>query len=244
MAVNFTVPTITGNTTDEKLRSLHSWLFQFTEQMQYAINNLDTSNFAPTTITKIVKAESTASSSSQNTTAEFEALRSLVKKTADTVQASYDELSKTLKSNYVATSVFGKYVEEATNNIALNADGITQNFKRYEEASKSLSSVETSFNKYVKETNAYIRTGYLDQLDAYGVAIGEERVEYDENNNEYVYFDQFATLTSDELSFWASGVKLGYFKGDSLVVNGAIRIGAWSIDPSGGLAIKYVNGGD
>ena len=35
-------------------------------------------------------------------------------------------------------------------------------------------------------------------------------------------------------------VELGYFKGDSLFVNGVIRVGRWAIDPSGGFTIKYV----
>lgn len=242
MSITFTMPTITGRTTEEKLQSIQSWLFQFTGQMQYALNNLDTSNFIDGSVSSSAQTDDIVAKA-QKVSQEFEALRSLVVKTAKTIQSSYDELSKTLNSNYVANSVFGDYVEQATNTIALNADGVTQNYTRFEELSKGLSAVETSFETYVKNTNAYIRTGYLEQMDAYGVAIGEERLDVDEQGNEYIYFDQFAILTSDELSFWSSGVKLGYFKGDALFVNGAIRVGSWNIDPTDGLAIKYVNEG-
>jgi hypothetical protein len=238
MAFTFTPPNITGATPEAQLKSMQSWLFQFGEQLQYAINNLDTSNFSQGGLEEISGAKATLQAKGGNLE-EFDALKSLIIKTSDTVHSYFEEVTETLNSDYLAISDFGEYSESNKAEIVKNALGVTQNYSRIEEAFKKLDSVETSFNAYVIKTNAYIRTGYLEQLDTYGVAIGEEKTETIDGV-EAVTFNQFATLTSEELAFWQNGVKLGYFKGDSLFVNGAIRIGRWAIDISGGFSIKYV----
>lgn len=238
MSVLFTPPTISGNSPEEQLKSMQSWLYQFSEQLQYTLNNLDTSNFSDGVLKEIVNADST-SKKNYATSEQFAALKALIIKTSDSVKASYEEITETLKSDYLAISDFGVYSENSKSEIIKSALGITQNYSRIEEVSKRLGSVETSFDTYVKNTKAYIRTGYLEQLDSYGVSIGEENVEIIDGV-EAVTFNQFATLTSEELAFWQNGVKLGYFKGDSLFVNGVIRVGRWAIDPSNGFTINYV----
>ena len=238
MSVIFSPPIITGNSSDEKLKSLQSWLYQFSEQLQYTLNNLDTSNFSEGGLKEIVNAEGVTQKSGA-ASEEFDTLKALIIKTANTVKENYDEITETLKGDYVAISDFGEYSENSKAVIVKNALGITQNFERIEEVSANLETVGTSFENYKKEIKAFIKTGYLEQLDTYGVAIGEEKVETIDGN-EVISFNQFATLTSEELAFWQYGVKLGYFKGDSLFVNGAIRIGRWAISPSDGFTIKYV----
>ena len=237
MSITFSPPTITGATPEAQIKSLQSWLFQFSEQMQYALNNLDTSNFSNSGLEEITGSKDAAKTNAVNE--EFGVLKALIIKTSDTVKAHYEEVTETLESDYLAVSDFGEYSESNKQDIIKNALGITQYFSRVEDISKKLDSVEVSFDSFVKKTNAYIRTGYLEQLDTYGVSIGEEKVEI-KDGKEIVTFNQFATLTSEELAFWQNGVKLGYFKGDSLFVNGTVRIGRWAIDSSGGFTIKYV----
>ena len=238
MAALFTPPNLSGNSTEERLKSLHSWLFQFSEQLQYTLNNLDSSNFSNNGLEEIVNADSSSKKSSA-ANEEFNALKALIIKTADTVKSSYEEIKEILESDYLAISEFGEYSENSKMELVKSALGVTQNFSRIEEISGKLESVETSFNTYKRDIKAYIRTGYLEQLDSYGVSIGEENVEIIDGI-EAVTFNQFATLTSEELAFWQNGVKLGYFQGDSLFVNGVIRVGRWAIDPSGGFTIGYV----
>lgn len=238
MAITFTPPNFSGTSPEEKLKSMQSWLFQFSEQIQYALNNLDTSNFSEGSLEKITS-DNGAAQTSNKSNDEFDALRAIIIKTADTVKSSYKEITETLKSDYLAISDFGEYSENSKMDLVKSALGVTQNFSRIEEVSNKLDTVEVSFDTYIKTTNAYIRTGYLEQLDTYGVAIGEEKTEKIDGV-ETVVFNQFATLTAEELAFWQNGVKLGYFQGDSLFVNGAIRLGRWAIDTSSGFTIKYV----
>ena len=209
MAFTFNPPNITGNTPEAQLKSMQSWLYQFGEQLQYAINNLDTTNFSEGGLEEISGTRS-ASQSNGAVREEFNALKSLIIKTSNTVNSYYEEVTETLKSDYLAISDFGEYSENNKADIVKSALGITQNYSRIEEISNKLDTVETSFDTYVRKTNAYIRTGYLEQLDTYGIEIGEEREETIDGV-ETVAFNRFATWTSEELAFWENGVKLGYF---------------------------------
>ena len=238
MSVTFAAPVFTGSTPEEQLKSMQSWLYQFSEQLQYTLNNLDSSNFSSGVIKEITNAKYDSKSSS-TVGDEVDVLKSLIIKTANTVKSRYDEITETLNSEYLATSDFGDYSENSKATIIKTALGVTQNYEKIVEIEKNLDTVDVSFNTYVNKTNAYIRTGYLEQLDAYGVAIGEEITETIDGN-EAVIFNHFATLTAKELAFWQNGVKVGYFQGDSLYVNGDIRIGDWAISQVSGFTIKYV----
>ena len=238
MSVTFSPPVITGDSPEAQLKSMQSWLFQFSEQLQYALNNLDTSNFSEGGL-KEISGSNESSKTNEKVQSEFESLKAIIIKTSDTVKAHYEEITEKLESDYIAVSDFGEYSESSKAEIFKSASGITQSYERIEEVKNNVNAVDVSFQSYVKATNAYIRTGYLEQFDTYGIAIGEERVET-ANGEEIITFDQYATLTSEELAFWQHGVKRGYFKGDSLFVEGSIRLGRWSIDSSNGFTIKYV----
>ena len=241
MSVAITPPAISGGTPEEQLKSMQSWMLQLSEQLQYALNNLDSSNFSESGIEQITKATETSktSSASSDISGQVGALKALIIKTSDTVKAHYDEITETLESDYLATSDFGEYSETAKATTVKNALGVTQYFERTEEIEKRLSTVEVDFNIYVKDTKSYIRTGYIEQLGAYGIEIGEDTIETIDGQ-EATIFNYFATFTSNELAFWQNGYKVGSFKGNSLFVNGDIRIGKWSISQVDGFAIKYV----
>ena len=238
MSVIFAPPTITGNSTEEQLKSMQSWLYQFSEQLQYTLNNLDTSNFSDGGLKEIVNADGVTQKSNA-ASEEFGTLKALIIKTADTIQSKYKEITETLESDYFAVSDFGEYSEMNKVDIVKSALGITQYFNRTESVESKLEFVEVGFNSYVKETNAFIRSGYSEQLKAYCIEIGQETTDIIDGT-ETVTFNQFATITAEEFAFWKDGVKLGYFNGDGLYVNSSIRIGRWSIDTSGGFTIKYV----
>ena len=241
MSVAITPPTLSGGTAEEQLKSMQSWMLQLSEQLQYALNNLDSSNFSDAGIEQITKANGTSndSSDSSDIRGQVGVLKALIIKTSNTVKTHYDEIIETLESDYLATSDFGDYSETAKATTVKNALGVTQYFDRTEEVEKRLGTVETDFNNYVKDTKAYIRTGYIEQLDAYGIEIGEDTTETIDGI-EATIFNYFATFTSKELAFWQNGVRVGYFKGNSLYVRDDIRIGEWSISRDDGFTIKYV----
>lgn len=132
MAVEIRLPNITGATEKEQLLQLKSYLYQLSEQLQWAFDNISTTggsgngyvvNEAPRAFT------ASSGTSGINAEATFAALKSLIIKSADIVNAYYDEINTRLEGLYVAQSDFGAFAEKTTQDIEANSTGITQTFE-------------------------------------------------------------------------------------------------------------------
>ena len=228
----------------EQVGQLKSWLFRLVDELEHQANHVGFENLTEDAVKMLgnrIFKDQKAEMSSQ-----FDALKSIIVKTGNIAQAHYEEINKNLNANYVTVSEFGTYKEDATQRIKANAEGITQNFERIEEVSTSLTTVETDFRSYRKETSAYIKTGWLyDELidgvsvPRYGLAVGENIVQYDDQGNEiYRSENKLATFTPQKQSFWQNNVEIGYFSGNMLYCSGGIRIGDWTITNTYGLTIR------
>ena len=133
MAIEIRLPNITGATEKEQLLQLKSYLYQLSEQLQWAFDNIDTTagsgngsyvvNQAPRVVT------SSSGSSSGNAGVSFAELKSLIIKSSDIVDAYYEEINKRIEGLYVTQSDFGTYVEQTSLEIEANSTGIKQNYE-------------------------------------------------------------------------------------------------------------------
>ena len=91
----FRYPNITGKTTEEKVAQIGSYLYQFVEQLQWAVESINTN-------TNVVVSSSShrsgASSGAITNTpidsqATFNAIKALIIKSADIVDAYYEEIT-------------------------------------------------------------------------------------------------------------------------------------------------------
>ena len=132
MAVEIRLPNITGKTEKEQLLQLKSYLYQLSEQLQWAFDNIETTggsgngsyvvNQAPRAYTP------SSGSSGGGTGVNFAELKALLIKSADIVDAYYEEIHKRLQGLYVAQSDFGTYAEATELLIEANSQSITQNY--------------------------------------------------------------------------------------------------------------------
>lgn len=128
MGIDIRMPNITGTTDREKLSQMQSYLYQLVEQLQWALQNVDTTNAAvvspvpksllPTGITTTPDPQST-----------FNSIKALIIKSADIVEAYYQEVSRRLEGLYVAQSDFGDFVEKTSQEIEETATSTTQRFE-------------------------------------------------------------------------------------------------------------------
>jgi hypothetical protein len=117
MGIEIRLPNITGVSEKEQLLQLKSYLYQLSEQLQYAFDNINTTGGSGNGyVVKEAPRGFTASSggSGVNAEATFAAIKSLIIKSADIVNAYYDEINKKLEGAYVAQSDFGVFVEKTT----------------------------------------------------------------------------------------------------------------------------------
>lgn len=142
MRINLRFPNITGLSEKEQISQIRTYLYQLVEELQFAINDSQsTSDIVSPTPKNSVTAQS---SSNVNTTAIFAALKPLIIKSADIVDAYYDKLTKKFEGVYVARSDFGTYAEETAQTIEENSTAIEQTFTNVQTIDTDLQGVFTN----------------------------------------------------------------------------------------------------
>lgn len=191
MSTKIRLPDITGNTEAEQLWQIRSYLYRMVEQLNLALNSAEEQPSATTNHPAPTKVET--EKETQNT---FNSIKSLIIKSADIVNAYYEEINKKLSGVYVAESDFGTYTQQTNQAISENADGIKRLFSNMQTITDELKELVESV-----VTNAYINSGLLDTDDAglpvYGIEVGQ-RTEVDGKE----VFSKYARFTSDRLSFF------------------------------------------
>lgn len=132
MGVEIRLPQITGATDREQLQQIKSYIYQLREQLQYAFDTVNTTGAAGSSgngTQQIMPSYARPSGSSgSNAESTFNEIKSLIIKSADIVDAYYEEINKRLESVYVAESKFGTYAKETKALIDVNSESITQNY--------------------------------------------------------------------------------------------------------------------
>ena len=264
MGIDIRLPSITGTTEREQLQQMKSYLFQLAEQLQWALQNVDTSNntvvVAPTT-----KSLSSAAQTPVSAEATFGSLKALIIKSSDIVNAYYEEINKRLEGEYVAQSEFGTFSEKTSQDIYESSTNINRTFTNIQEIigqvdskvedaetniSKELQALKTeleTLNYSVVEVTANIKSGLLDEKDGipiYGLEVGQKN-----KVNGVEVFNKFARFTAGRLSFYdQNGTEVAYISDYKLYithaeVTGTLKIGGYLVDTTNGLTFKWVGRG-
>lgn len=236
MAFTLSPPELRAGDSTQQLRS---YLYQLTEQLNYCLGHLEAEN-----LTQDARQTLAAEAGAELAPAldrRYEQVKSIIIKTADSVQAAYDRLTAELSGTYVAKSEFGEYREDANARIEATAKGITQQYDLKMEV----------LGEYQQQLGAYIRTGYLyDEEDqdgnvtpVYGLAIGQNITTRDEHGNEMAdKRNRSATLIGGELAFWQGDKKVASFNMQQLNVLSRLQVGGWQVSDNSGLMFKYIGG--
>lgn len=247
MSYNIRFPNITGKTEAEQLIQVKSYLHQLVEQLNWALSTIEAGGSSTAANAADTQTRTGAGTSYEDAVSFYE-LKSLIIKSADTVNAYYEEIEKRLESQYVAKSDFGTYVEEASQDIQANATAIENFYTNMQAIITDIDNLEHS----LIEVNANIKTGLLyyadDGTPVYGLEIGQrteiEGVEV---------FNKFARFTADRLSFYdQNDTEVAYISDKKLYithveVTGSYRIGGFidTVLSDGSVVTKWIEtGGD
>lgn len=193
MSSNLRFPNITGATNEAQLAQVKSYLYQLVEQLNYALEKIETSGSTPTSSTAAGKEKEKTVDAATT----FKSIKSLIIKSADIVNAYYEEINSRLSGIYVAESDFGIYTEQTDSQIKKNSTAIEQYYSNIQQI---LTDIEDIEHKLI-EVNAHIFSGLLyydeDGVPVYGLEIGQ-RTEIDGVE----VFNKYARFTSDRLSFY------------------------------------------
>lgn len=227
MSITLTAPPYSG----EDLKAVYSYLYTLHEELSAGLNHLTAENFSGDTAAALTELSdgSVAKQAEKAVARQTESLRSLIIKTSDTVEAEMQAIRETLQSSYVAQSEFGIYKEQAQNRLEATAQGIVQEFT-YNSETTPLQEGMVSFNAYMVQTKAYIKTGLLyveDNVPIYGVAVGQDlkSATYYLDGDPVEGIQQgnaMAMFTAQELSFWHQGTKVAWMSNQELHISHAV----------------------
>lgn len=242
MAYDLRFPMITGATEKEQLTQIKSYLHQLVEQLQWSLNNIDTVQIQY--IKSPTKSESSKKADEKGTQATFDALKPLIIKSAEIVNAYYEEINERLEGIYVAQSDFGTFSEQTVQDISANSTAIEQFFTNIQEIVTDIENI----NFTLSEVNAHIKSGLLyydeNEIPIYGLEIGQKNIIDGKE-----VFNKYARFTSDRLSFYdQNDIEVAYISDYKLYianaeVTGTLKLGAFLIDTKKGFKLKYVGRG-
>ena len=241
MGLELRMPNISGNER-EQLAQIRSYLYQLIPQLQWAINNtsVPSSYIAPQ-----AQRSAAVPSTSFDTEVAFDALKPLIIKSADIVEAFYEEINTRLEGMYAAKSDFGTFAEQTSQSISQTSTEIEQCFSDIQQIVTDIANL----NFTLAEVNAHIKSGLLyydGGIPVYGLEIGQR------NSVDGVeVFNKFARFTSNRLSFYdQNGTELAYISDYKLYIRNveitdSFQEGGYKdfIDSNGGVITKWVGRG-
>lgn len=245
MSYEIRLPSITGHG-EQAQQQIKSYLFQLAEQLQFILNNIEVSSGYVTSTPTKSKSESEKTVIDEEAT--FNAIKSLIIKSADIVNAYYAEFSKRFDGKYVASSDFGVYSENTAQTIKENSTAVENLFINVQEILSEIESIEYT----LADVNAHIRSGllYYDEggIPVYGLEIGQKNIIDGEE-----VFSKYARFTADRLSLYdQNDTEVAYISDYKLYIRNVEITSAYTIGrfvnkvmPNGDVVTKWVGiGGD
>lgn len=246
MGLDLRMPNITGATEREQLAQIRSYLYQFIPQLQWALNNLDTSTSSH--VTQQVIKEKVTSTAPVNSESTFNAIKSLIIKSADIVQAYYEEINSRLYSEYSALSDFGIYTEQTEKLVRDTASFTEETYSR-------LATIEGDID-FIRRTDGYIKTGIIvdsltkEDAEKYNKQEGQSLIGVEVGDTTDGVFRKYARFTPNRLSFYdQNDDEVAYVSDYKLYITqvqirGSLQEGGYKdfVDSAGGIVTKWVGG--
>ncbi len=158
MSVELRLPNINSETPEGQLSQIRSYLYQFAEELNWALNTLSSPEENREAIVQAASEATAARESKAQDT--FNDIKSLIIKSADIIKAYYEEIDNllSLSGKYAAEADFGEggvsgYIKETQQKIRGTSEYIEQNFYSKETIDGMLNALQ--------ETSGYIRTGFV-----------------------------------------------------------------------------------
>ena len=167
-------------------------------------------------------------------------------------------LSASVSREYVAKSEYGIWQEDVKNQLAINADSITQTLSYLSNLEANVEAANSSFNNYVVATEGSIKMGIVEWSEdgttpIIGIAIGQD-ITYREvtiGNETYAEIDKnkfLATFTSKALKFWQGEQLVAYITNNELYITNTRIIGSLGMgdvfsiraDSNVGFVVEYI----
>ena len=186
------LPFITGQTTEQRISQLQSYLYQLVEQLNFALSEFQQVNDALAEEIKNSSKNEVNTDKSENTVvANFNEIKSLIIKSQDIVNAYYSKMKPKNDAIYTSLSAFGTFRNTIEDKLAVQDSYIRYGVLYYE----------------------------IDDTPVYGVELCHRDAEG--NYIPYVRFVNDNVLFFDSMGNKTNSIEYGTFKTDSIEITGA-----------------------
>lgn len=238
--IDIRLPQINGATEREQLGQIRSYLFQLAEQLQFALKDVDTTQAnvlslnAKTLASTVPSRAKVIDSDPQNT---FNSIKALIIKSAEIVDAYYEEINKKLVGSYVAQSDFGTFEEQTSQDIYENSTNINRTFNNVQEIKSGVDSSLEALSGEIGQVDAKVdsvETNISDELTALKKQL---------NNLNLSLIEVTANINSGELYIDDNGIPVyGVEVGQRNVVDGVEVFNKFARFTAGRLSFYDKNG--
>ena len=240
MSFDIKLPNISAPTTSGQIEQIRGYLYQLADQLKWALNSISAgggelqaiTNTTTNTVKQLSEGEAQAT---------FNSIKSLIIKSADIVNAYYDEIVNRYHGEFVAQSDFGAFVELTERTEVNNSTEMEDLYNHMQEIISDIGNIKSR----LIEVNARIKSGLL-YYDAEGVPIYGLEIGQVNNVDGVEVFNKYARFTSDRLTFYdKNDTEVAYISDYKLCITnaqitGTLTLGRFDFDTSDGLAIKWV----
>ena len=242
MGIDIRLPNINGKTESEQLAQIKSYLYQFAGQLQWGLSSLESSNAASVQYLK----SSSGKLQKDDSKMDFNQIKALIIKSADVVEAFYDEVTKLIDKNnrYAAYSEYGTFVEETKTALYADGTGLTQQIKNVQQIFDTDGNIRAELL-----VNGHIFSGILEYAKEGEAIVGIEIGQTTTTEDGTKKFNQFARFTAEKLSFYdENSTEVAYISDFKMViteawVKGNLELGINShfvLDTSNGIALRPI----
>ena len=249
--INLRLPNITAQDERGKLEQIRSYLYQFAEQLNWALNNIDSK---AADAAQKVEASTQQKNAVEQAQATFSEVKSLIIKSADIVNAYYEEINRRLEGVYVAESDFGTYKQETALEMSATSEDIKLLFGNQQVMQENVDGITDVLQAGDEGTTilgseAWCKIGVLDYEESgfpiYGMEIGQTNTQGTETA-----LKKFAQYRSDGVHLYdQNGTEVATIISNKLNINnaeminatitGVTTVGGYDIITSNGLAFKW-----
>lgn len=243
MGIDIRLPNINGKTESEQLAQIKSYLYQFVGQIQWALGTIQSGNGSNNIVYETPTGDSADSANSNEAPLNFNQIKSLIIKSADVVEAFYDEITTLAdqEGKYVASSEFGTFKEETNNVLYADDKSLRQELNDVQSIFDSDGNIRAELL-----VNGHIFSGIIEYAKdgeaIVGIEIGQTTTENGEKK-----FNQFARFTANKLSFYdANKIEVAYISDYKMVITEAWIKGnlqlsnTFILDTSNGIALRPI----
>ena len=257
--------------------ALYAYLYQYAESLNMALSEVNTRLLGASTASAMNVSSATTNAPTAPSTPStggvpndmvesYNALKSLIVKTADTVRAEMESMTTTYDARYLAISDFGEFESNLNTTITENAEGLLLNLgydSRLEAAENKATGADeeieklktdaSDFTTFKQRTEQRIKIGKVGEKDdgtpIAGVVIGDNLIETEIDGVVNITSPQmYSCFTADRLSFFKNGSEVAWFSNEVLYVHdiqilNSLKVGNWDISTARGYAIKWIGGG-